>query len=77
MALTTELQAQLDFQKQTEEIRLANSIAIEKIRAKLETVRLAKETLIENARSKPVDSREILASDITTFALTLENHING
>ncbi len=46
-------------------------------RAKLEAVRLAKETLIENARSKPVDTREVTAADITAFAATLEAYVNA
>lgn len=43
---------------------------------KLEVIRLAKETLIENARSQPVDSREVTVAAITAFASALEAHIN-
>lgn len=44
---------------------------------RLEAIRLAKETLIENARSKPVDSRDVSAADIQAFAQTLVSYING
>lgn len=43
---------------------------------RLEAVRLAKETLLENARSKPVDSRDVSATDIQAFAQTLVSYIN-
>lgn len=66
MAISEEQQAQYDFQQ-----------ALETKRAKLEAVRLAKETLLENARSKPVDAREVTAADITAFAAILETHINS
>ena len=55
----------------------AAQAAVEAKRAKLEAVRLAKETLIENARSKPVDARDVTAADIAAFAAALEAHING
>lgn len=44
---------------------------------RLEAIRLAKETLVENARSKPVDSREVTASDVQAFAQSLVSYING
>lgn len=44
---------------------------------KLEAIRLAQQTLVENARSKPVDTRDISASDITTFASELVAYINA
>ena len=73
MALTAEQQFQLDL----ENARSANQMAIQAKQAKLEAVRLAKETLIENARSKPVDARDVTAADITAFAAALEAHINA
>jgi hypothetical protein len=42
----------------------------------MELVRLAKETLIENDRSKPADERGVTASDITTFADALNTYVN-
>jgi len=46
-------------------------------RNRMELVRLAKEVLIENNRSKPVDERDITANDITSFAATLNAYIEG
>lgn len=71
MALTAEQQFQMDM----ETARYNNMLAAEAKRAKLEAVRLAKETLVENARSKPVDSRDVSAADITNFAQVLVNYI--
>jgi protein tyrosine phosphatase (PTP) superfamily phosphohydrolase (DUF442 family) len=73
MALDANQQFQLDL----ENARHANQMALQAKQAKLEAVRLAKETLVENARSKPVDSRDITAADITAFAAALEAHINA
>lgn len=70
MALTLEQQAQIDMQ-------VATQIATEAPRNRLEAVRLAKDVLIENARSKPVDSRDVSASDITAFASNLMAYINN
>lgn len=77
MALTTEQQAQIDMQNAMEAARHANQLELDARRTKLEAVRLAKETLIENARSKPVDSRDVSAADIQAFAQTLVSYING
>lgn len=73
MALTAEQQFQLDL----ENARHANQLALEVKRAKLDAVRLAKETLVENRRSLPVDSREVTASDITAFADALVGYVNS
>ncbi len=73
MALTAEQQFQMDL----ETARSANQMAMQAKQAKLEAIRLAKETLIENARSKPVDARDVTAADITAFAAALEAHINA
>ena len=77
MALTAEQQAQVDIQLAVENARHANQMQAEIARVKLEAVRLAKETLIENARSKPVDARDVSAADIQAFAQTLVSYING
>lgn len=74
-------------EKEMEQIRAANSTAIAKAntdavaaaavkQARLEAIRMAKETLLENARSKPVDSRDVTAADITAFADTLLAYVN-
>lgn len=77
MALTTEQQAQADIQIAVENARHANQLELQARQAKLEAIRLAKETLIENARSKPADSREVTAADITAFADALVASINA
>lgn len=77
MALTEEQQAHIDMQNATEAVRHANQLELESRRAKLEAIRLAKEVLIENARSKPVDSRDVSAPDIQAFAQTLVVYINS
>ena len=88
MALSTDQQAtvemQIAVQTTMEQLRHQNSMALEikraeteKQRVKMETVRIAKDMLVENARSKPVDAREVTAADITAFAATLEAHINA
>jgi hypothetical protein len=65
------------FQMDLENARHANQMALQAKQAKLEAVRLAKETLLENARSKPVDARDVSAADITAFAAAIEAHINA
>jgi len=77
MALTAEQQAQIELQEAQEAGRRAHELAMDKRRARLEAVRLAKETLIENARSKPVDARDVTAADIAAFAAALEAHIDA
>ena len=76
MALTPEQQNKLEFQEAREAGRRTHEIAMEQRRARFEAVRLAKEILVENARSKPVDARDVNASDITNFAATLNQYIN-
>jgi hypothetical protein len=65
MAITEDQQASLDANN-------ANEIR----RTRLEVVRMAKETLLENARSKPVDARDVTANDITAFADVLNAYVN-
>ena len=77
MALTTEQQAQVDVAIAIETSRVAQQAAAQAKLTKLEAIRLAKETLIENARSKPADSREVTAADITAFADVLVASINA
>jgi hypothetical protein len=77
MALTAEQQSQVDVTDAMEAIRHTNSLALQAKQAKLEAVRLAKEVLVENARSKAVDSRDVAAADITAFAETLIAYIDA
>jgi hypothetical protein len=71
MALNTEQQFLMDL----EATRHNNVLDIEITRAKLEAVRLAKEILVENARSKPVSERDVTAANIVTFAESIVNYI--
>jgi len=77
MALTPEQQAQLDFQTAIDAARFANQKEAEIPRMRLEALRMAKDVLTENARSKPADSRDITAEDITSFADTLMAYTNA
>jgi len=76
MALTAEQQAEIDLQEAQQAGGRAHQLAMEQLRIKMEAVRLAKETLIENDRSKPADERGVSASDITTFAAALNTYVN-
>lgn len=76
MSLTPEQQAQVDIQLAVENARHSNQMIYQSKQAKLEAIRLAKETLLENARSKPVDSRDVTAADIAQFAQTLVSYID-
>jgi len=77
MALTPEQQADIDFQNALESARCQPQMAMNAKQAKIEAIKLAKETLIENSRSKPVSEREITAADITTFADTLIAYVDA
>ena len=77
MALTAEQQSQVDVSNAMEATRHTNQMALQAKQAKLEAVRLAKEVLIENARSRAVDSRDVAAADITAFAGTLVAYIDA
>ena len=77
MALTAEQQSQVDVSNAIEATRHANQMALQAKQAKLEAVRLAKEVLLENARSKAVDARDVAAADVTAFAGTLVAYIDA
>lgn len=77
MALTPEQQAQVDIQVAVENLRHTNQLQMQSHHAKLEAIRLAKDVLLENARSKPVDSRDVSANDIKNYAQTLVDYVNG
>lgn len=88
MALTAEQQANVEIQIAVDNARHNNMLALEEQRSKndaeneskrrkLESVRMAKDVLLENSRSKPVDSREITVEDIISFAQTIENYVKS
>jgi predicted membrane chloride channel (bestrophin family) len=83
MATTFDVQAQIAAQQATQQAIQKEQIAsqqaseaarhehekvMESRRAKLELLRMAKETLVENARNKPVDEAAVTAADIVAFA---------
>ncbi len=81
-AATAEREVTSDARRQTNQLeadaaRAAQQAGLQAKQAKLEAVRLAKEVLIENARSKPVDSRDVSAAEITAFAETLVAYVNA
>ena len=88
MAFTPEQQSELDYVAATaaaqqsvtaanEAARREHELAMESKRARIEALRMARETLIENARSKSVDERDVTADDITAFAATLVAYIDA
>lgn len=88
MAFTPEQQSELDYiaaaaaaqqstTVATETARREHETAVEAKRARIEALRMARETLIENARSKPVAERDVSAADITAFANTLVAYVNA
>jgi hypothetical protein len=78
MALSPEMQEQVDMQLAIENNRAANQAAQEAARAKLDAVRMAKEILIENRRTKPAaEATDITASAVTALADDLAGYINS
>jgi hypothetical protein len=77
MALTPDQQSQVDVANAIETARHENQMSAQRKQAKLEAVRLAKEVLIENARSKALDARDVSAADITAFAATLTAYVDA
>jgi len=73
--LHPEQQTQLDIQLTIEADRHEKALELMERNTKLELIRLAKDILIENSRSKPVDSREVTADDIKAFADTLATYV--
>lgn len=77
MALTAEQQSSVDVAIAIESDRHTKQLEQQAKQAKLEAIRIAQQTLIENRRNQPVDQREITAAEITAFAATLVNYVNG
>ena len=81
MALTEEIQTQMAaqraIQQETEKFRQDHECAMEARRAKLELIRLAKETLIENARHQTAEYAPVTAADIIAFAEELTQSVNA
>jgi hypothetical protein len=72
----TEQQQRLPFHD-IELMRLDRSFEVSKLNARLEAVRMAQQTLLENARTRPAGEREITAEQIAEFALKLTTTIGA
>jgi len=80
--MTFEEQMQLIALNQTnsvgiENVRHANTMADRRLQARIEAVRFAKETLVENNRTKSVTERDVSAEDITVLADALVNYMTA
>ena len=77
MALLPELQAQVDMQNAIENNRAANQADTEAKRTKMEALRIAKEILVENRRTKTAaEATDIDDADVTNFAAALTAFVN-
>jgi hypothetical protein len=77
MVMTDEIIAQMEAQRVNEEARREHEKVMEASRAKLELLRMAKDTLVENARNKPAEETAITAVQITAFAEELTQYVGG
>jgi len=78
MALLPELQAQVDMQNAIEDHRASIQEAHTQKSQKMEALRLAKEILVENRRTKPVaEAVDIDDADVTNFAAALTAFVNS
>jgi hypothetical protein len=77
MALTAQQLSEIEYTQTLDLARNASVVATQKKNHKLELVRLARDVLIENARSKPADSRDVSAEDIIAFADTLVDYVDA
>lgn len=78
MALTDEQQQEVDKQNAIEDNRASNIASQEVKRAKLETLRMAKEILVENRRTQSAtEATAITSSSVTTLAGELDTFVNS
>jgi len=78
MALSPEMQAQIEMQNAIEDHRAANQAASEAKRARIEVLRMAKEVLVENRRTKTIaEAVDIKDDEIVTFANTLTSFVDS
>jgi hypothetical protein len=78
MALSAEQQAEVDKQNAIEDNRASNQAAQEAKRAKLETLRMARDILVENRRTQAAaDATDITASAVTALATELNTFVNS
>jgi hypothetical protein len=78
MALTPEQTSQVELQTALIAAQATSQTAIDARRAKLETIRLAKEVLVENRRTvSAADATDITAAAITAMATELATYVNS
>jgi|TARA_R110002126_G_scaffold171977_1_gene320770 hypothetical protein len=78
MALTEEQQSQIDINAAMEANRATTQAAQEAARAKLESVRMAKEILVENRRTTPAaEASDITSAQVTAMANDLASYVNS
>jgi len=78
MALSAEQQAEVDKQNAIEDNRASNQAAQEAKRTKLETLRMARDILVENRRTQAAaDATDITASAVTALATELNTFVNS
>jgi len=77
MALTTEQQSQVDMQLTIDAARQALQVAEANRQRRLDAIRIAQATLIENKRNLPVSERQVTEAEITAFADTLNTYVNA
>lgn len=71
MSVEDEADRQLKIQLAIEQLRYEHMISTDRKRAKLDVIRLAKETLVDNARHSISDTNGISTEDIIGFARRL------
>jgi hypothetical protein len=76
MSLTAEQLTQIEYEVALSNARQEADAVRETRQIRFELIKIAKEVLIENARVKPADSRDVTANDITSFANTLGGFVN-
>tara|TARA_R110002167_G_C12642816_1_gene648521 strand:+ start:222 stop:458 length:237 start_codon:yes stop_codon:yes gene_type:complete len=78
MALTPEQTSQVELQTALIAAQATSQAAIDARRAKLETIRLAKEVLVENRRTvSAADATDITAAAITAMATELATYVSS
>lgn len=77
MALTTEQQAQIDFEKAMEAARTEARMVERSREHKLEALRVAQAIVLENYRNADAGAPDITAEQVTTFAASLTAFVNA
>tara|TARA_R100001530_G_scaffold51724_3_gene38346 strand:- start:3025 stop:3264 length:240 start_codon:yes stop_codon:yes gene_type:complete len=78
MALTVEELKKIEYREAEDAGRRTHELASQSKAHRMDLLRLARETLVENRRIEPAETaKAITATDIITYATTLENYIKG